>query len=272
MEDGGFTLVKRRGNASKQQKAPSPAQSPGFSYKAMSSKSKAAALVPTFESVVMAIESAVLHMRTSAFYEHATASIRTCEKPVIKGIDCVCYGIGSISESRISQHQLAFLILLHEEHQFANVECFDPVFSELDGEVLKSFGMTQIVNNERAKRSISQETLFFMPHCGHTMYSNVLASNWTPAQVDKLAIIGNMFSAYPFVPRQMLMRQQSPYLMKMLPHVSEICLSDVVYAAGDVFNNTSYHWFSNVSPNNVEEFWRTEDIKSIPDEEDLELL
>lgn len=36
-------------------------------------------------------------------------------------------------------------------------------------------------------------TLFYMVHCGKALYNNLLWSNWSPAALSKLVIIGNSF-------------------------------------------------------------------------------
>jgi hypothetical protein len=49
---------------------------------------------------------------------------------------------------------------------------------------------------KEGKRSVQQRTLFFMPHCGRQLYSNVLWANWSPYQLEKILILGNSFALY----------------------------------------------------------------------------
>ncbi|KAK3753267.1 hypothetical protein QZH41_015210, partial [Actinostola sp. cb2023] len=46
-----------------------------------------------------------------------------------------------------------------------------------------------------AKRSVSQPTLFYMPHCSKLLYNNVLWANWGPS-LKNVVIFGNGFSSY----------------------------------------------------------------------------
>lgn len=38
---------------------------------------------------------------------------------------------------------------------------------------------------------MTSKTVFFMPHCGKTLYENVVASNWEATALSDVVIIGN---------------------------------------------------------------------------------
>lgn len=50
------------------------------------------------------------------------------------------------------------------------------------------------VRGQEGKHGIEgAATLFYMVHCGKALYNNLLWSNWSPAALSKLVIIGNSF-------------------------------------------------------------------------------
>jgi hypothetical protein len=48
--------------------------------------------------------------------------------------------------------------------------------------------------NEVGLRRVEVTTLFYMPHCGRRLYSNVLRANWSPLLLSKAPIFGNRYS------------------------------------------------------------------------------
>ncbi|TPX69628.1 hypothetical protein SpCBS45565_g02266 [Spizellomyces sp. 'palustris'] len=172
-----------------------------------------------------------------------------------RNVDCVCYGVGSPVRSATSQYQLMLLLLLREVFELAgSLYIFDPVMTELDKQVVKLLGFTDIERNERGLRPIKNPTLFYMPHCGHTLYSNVLRSNWTQAKLSGLMIIGNSFEAYSMIQLSSALERKAPYLCRSLQVLEELPFPHP-FLTGDVFNNTSAHVFD-VGKMGVEEgFW-----------------
>ena len=76
---------------------------------------------------------------------------------------------------------------------------FDPKMTDVEAEVLKLHGIHIIPENERACRRLetnmsSKKTLFFMPHCGVRLYTNLLWTNWQC--LDQLIIFGNSLQGY----------------------------------------------------------------------------
>ncbi|PVU91463.1 hypothetical protein BB559_004123 [Furculomyces boomerangus] len=118
-------------------------------------------------------------------------------------MEIVAYGIGMISESRTSQLQFAFLLLLMEELGLDQAYAFDPVSNEHDKEVYSHYGMSYIDKNENGCRVATEKTLFYMPHCEGFLYESVLVANKTEDISNKcfdgwkkLAIVGNNFSEF----------------------------------------------------------------------------
>lgn len=116
-----------------------------------------------------------------------------------KGVDIICYGLGSVDENLSARYQFALLLLLVDELkskcQLDSVELFDPVFSPLDMHLFthcypfklaeKNDQCIRPVNNDQAKL-----TMFYMPHCSKALYNNLLYSNWNLGSLNNMLILG----------------------------------------------------------------------------------
>lgn len=114
-------------------------------------------------------------------------------------IQIVAYGIGSIESYEIPRLQLALALRLKEElgaKVAGPIEVFDPVLSAVECAVLVSLGCTVIANDECGRREAADPTLFYMPHCEAVLYDNLLSSNWKPAMLRRMIVLGNSFGAY----------------------------------------------------------------------------
>ena len=58
------------------------------------------------------------------------------------------------------------------------VYVYDPVFSTLERHWLGSRGFVVPEQNDEGQHATSARTLFWMPHCGRRLYSNLLGANW----------------------------------------------------------------------------------------------
>lgn len=73
------------------------------------------------------------------------------------------------------------------------MQIYDPVFSDLEKEVLTNLGLVLISKNEEGKRLVVRDTLFFLPHCPKELFNNLLWANWgTPLR--HCTILGNRHS------------------------------------------------------------------------------
>ena len=120
-------------------------------------------------------------------------------------LQVVLYGLGSLEPNKklvsgefyAERHyiQLGFAILLREKFKWVNdIVVYDPVHSPLDEMVLNSLDCTCLSINENCKRTVDRPTLFFMPHMPYYLTENVLKANSTPAQLNKIIILGNSYS------------------------------------------------------------------------------
>jgi hypothetical protein len=75
---------------------------------------------------------------------------------------------------------------------------YDPCMTVQEGKLLEQMGVEIISTNERGKRLVPDDcttrTLFFMPHCPMTLYTNVLHMNWE--RLDQIVIFGNNLTDY----------------------------------------------------------------------------
>lgn len=115
-------------------------------------------------------------------------------------------------------------------------------------------------------------TLFYMVHCGKALYNNLLWSNWSPAALSKLVIIGNSFRGIEERLLSRILERDYCYIAKVLKGVEEVALpSHPRYL--DTFNDTSVHWFpldklQELSP----EVWDCVEEPMYQDCEDLEII
>ncbi|CAG8440057.1 10460_t:CDS:2 [Funneliformis mosseae] len=114
-----------------------------------------------------------------------------------KLVDIVCYGIGSIERSTTSQFQFAFMLILKNLFQITGkAYVYDPVLTLIDLDILSHYEISIIDINEKAKRKITNQTLFYMPHCPIGLYNNVIASNWEKKKLEKIILVGNRLDFY----------------------------------------------------------------------------
>ncbi|KAJ3060503.1 hypothetical protein HDU98_003530 [Podochytrium sp. JEL0797] len=259
MEDDGFTLIKRKGRrrpARNPPTLPKASDASNFAYKPTSNSSPATSP----DDVVAAVRQIMTTMSTSRFFSTALTTFETSAYP-LRGptlMSCICYGLGSPRDSAISRHQLAFLLLLHDQFSFVQVEAYDPVFDEFDVDVLKRVGVDVLPGNEKGCKKVERPTVFYMPHCGAGLYSNVIGANWGKVQLEEnVVVIGNSFAAYLVAPDQAALGARAPYLCRVVGRGEEVELGKggAEYERGDVFNNTCFHSFVGMREVEEEGFW-----------------
>lgn len=107
-----------------------------------------------------------------------------------------CYGLGRPTKTVEARCQLALLKILSTSLGPEQCECwvYDPVFEAVDVEVCGQLGVTVISADEAEEHGVSEPTLFYMPHCDSTLYSDVLDKNWSASALENVAILGNSFA------------------------------------------------------------------------------
>ncbi|NXQ08376.1 SRR1L protein, partial [Vidua macroura] len=155
----------------------------------------------------------------------------------------------------------------------ARCALFDPAFSAREAAALRALGLCLLPENEEGKHGVQgAATLFYMVHCGKALYNNLLWSNWSPAALSKLVIIGNSFRGIEERLLSRILERDYSYIAKVLKGVEEVALpSHPRYL--DTFNDTSVHWFpldklQELSP----EVWDFVEEPMYQDCEDLEII
>ncbi|XP_054501575.2 SRR1-like protein [Agelaius phoeniceus] len=229
---------------------------------------------PGIEALLRRLREARDEMLSSGFWAASAGAVRAplgAEPPA----RCVCYGLGRFGRCPIARCQLAFLLLLLDELRVPPARCalFDPAFSAREAAALRALGLCLLPENEEGKHGIEgATTLFYMVHCGKALYNNLLWSNWSPAALSKLVIIGNSFQGIEERLLSRILERDYSYIAKVLKGVEEVALpSHPRYL--DTFNDTSVHWFpldklQALSP----EVWDFVEEPMYQDCEDLEII
>lgn len=153
----------------------------------------------------------------------------------------------------------------HATNELANsINCvpmhyFDPKMTAKERKILEQFGVHMILENERACRDVKKNRLdkhsscdspgpmlFFMPHCGVSLYTNLLWTNWY--SLDQIAIFGNSLQGYldqcgDNVESATVSRQSHGILKTLQPHWTETPLrtsknDNALHQIENAFNNS----------------------------------
>lgn len=182
-------------------------------------------------------------IKTSDFFKNFISVLNNSLDRVDKQIsNIVCFGIGSISSSKISQYQLALLLKLGDNFE-CSIEVFDPIFNNSDKAILSELKLVLLSENCEGKRTqnSNEVTLFFLPHCPRELSNNLLYSNWDPFLLQNCIIYANSFEKVRInTPRRFLTNYH--YILQTENIVSE---STVVnnFHFPDIFNDLSIHTF-----------------------------
>jgi hypothetical protein len=148
-----------------------------------------------------------------------------------RGLDrIVCYGIGKISESTISRHQLAFLERVTKQLDIQGLEIWDPLITTEEWDYYMSMHYTKTEFPTKAKGL----TLFYMPHCDLHVYDQLLSSQ-EHTFLQNVIIFGNDFAGYTLRDPTKL---RSTFINKLKYNTEHI--DSVSYDRGDVFNDCCF--------------------------------
>jgi hypothetical protein len=151
----------------------------------------------TIETCVEVIEKSVQSIKLTEVYKDTIGYLRISQSEH-RITNIIALGLGSFQKAH-SSLQLSFLIALRGELEGSTgsieVEVCDPVMNEVDLLVLQRFNMRNISNSlGKYTMGLGTKTLYFMPHCPHRLYSNVIFANFD--RLPNLLILGNSFEAY----------------------------------------------------------------------------
>jgi hypothetical protein len=164
--------------------------------------------------IIQKIELALEKLEKSVFYGEFVKQIQTPKfvkmiqrvigaDPNHSQLQLVLYGVGVMEPNDqyryVQPHrmQLCLAILLRKNFEWVHdVLVYDPALSPMEQKAINAFDCTCLAVNEYGRRTVDRPTLFFMPHCEHFLYENVVEANWTPANLNKIIILGNGFNLY----------------------------------------------------------------------------
>ena len=182
-------------------------------------------------TTITTIRSFINILPKTIFYQKLLQAIQQwlSDTNTAKITEIIAYGIGSPSISLNSLIQFACLLCLRTDLAPLknDVSSYEPISNKQDHTILQTFNITNITTNEECRHSTASAgtTLFYMPHCAHRMYSNVLWSNWSPKCLSKVGIIGNSFLKYG-MSLTYSKQDLSNCIALLSPHTSEIVLHD----------------------------------------------
>lgn len=161
-------------------------------------------------------------------------------------VELVVLGVGSILDSEVSRCQMCLALLLKDRFScIGNVLVYDPVLSEMECSFLTDLGCTPIVRDEKGRRRAHTPTLFYMPHCGASLYNNLLEENLDPWCLGWVSILGNSFQKYQdswsVFPKPKHARPDC--LLGMQKHVTEHPVNAASFPCLSAFNDMSWHLF-----------------------------
>jgi hypothetical protein len=161
-------------------------------------------------------------------------------------VEIVVLGIGSILDSEVSRCQMALALLMKERFScIGEILVYDPVLSAVECGFLTNLGCTPIVRDEEGRRRGSGPTLFYMPHCGASLYNSVLEENLDPWRLGWISILGNSFQRYQdswsVFPKPKHARPDC--LLGIQPHVTEHPVNAASFPCLSAFNDMSWHLF-----------------------------
>lgn len=108
----------------------------------------------------------------------------------------------------------------------------------MDAKIVSHFRNTILTVNEKGKRKVAEETLFFMPHCSFDLYdydrvtnryNSLLWSNWG-STVKMVTIIGNSFSRYEStILNEEKRKHPSNCIFRLLAYFEDIPIMESTY-------------------------------------------
>lgn len=265
MEEGGFTLVGRRGKPCKAYRKEAVNAKAARMMRVAGENGEAGGIVilpctceatdARVKSVNKRLNKAISTLRTNGYWDALKASLAATIPDDFREV--VSYGIGNFCCTRVSLLQFAAFLLIKEElcGPDTKISAYDPAFGDVCRGVCALRGVTVIEKDERAAHSCAESTLFYMPHCDLFMYENVISANWIEEEEEvkeeevkegdkggkeeekekkkhcyvdpKVVIIGNSFLSY--------IERFDSVAAKKNPHISscEACLTEkpIVYTS-----------------------------------------
>ena len=226
MEEGGFTVVKKKKGARK--------KGAGLKRTTVIADNSE----PDIDkiSVVTRIEAARKELLSSEYWTEFVA----VSESVLKKVEAVyCFGLGHFCDSVTAKYQFALLLCIQETFNIVELQLSDPVFYQCESDLLtQHYHLTVLSHNSECHQPCPRPALVFLPHCPKQMTNNLLFSNWDPGLLGNLFLISNSLSNINN--NEDLFFIQTAVREKF---VEEICLKNI-FKYQDIFNDLSLHWFT----------------------------
>lgn len=182
----------------------------------------------TPDKIVQTLDTCLQELGESQYWENLRRVLKTRAEtnqyPQFRSI--VCYGIGNFGTKRSSapMWQLALALMIRDfigtltvandatqspsetnnrkDDNLApklapTIHYYEPLMTVQESVALEKLGIQIIRENERGKRSVNDNegaTLFFMPHCPLSLYTNLFHTNWD--SLFRVMVFGNSLSNY----------------------------------------------------------------------------
>ena len=246
MEEDGFVLVKRKNKNLKNRST--------FGSKFMSSLSLSNAIVTQeeFNQARQRIntykQDITVHPVWEAICHHITSI--SGSNPIS---EIVCYGLGSVLggvSTYASRQQLALLLAI-KDHTAVNVYAYDPAFGSQDLELLQSFNILPLAQNDYGKRFAETKTLFFMPRCPFELFNNLLWKNW--ANWNNVLFFGNDFTNLDSQLTSAVFEERYRFIYSSLSVLNTLRVNFADSSLDNVMNNCVFHSFSSCKVGEVSE-------------------
>lgn len=173
-----------------------------------------------------------------------------------QGIDqIICYGIGNFTDSVAAKYQFVLLLLLKQEYT-CDALIYDPIFNELELDLINLFHLELISENEECKHTIKPaRTLVYMPRCPIQLINNLLFSNWTEENLSNLILLSNSINTILDSNTNKYLETNLQFIFNIKEILEEIPIVNN-FKFSDIFNDTSLHYFliSKLNPL-TQNFW-----------------
>nr|CAG4641272.1 EOG090X0FII [Eulimnadia texana] len=180
----------------------------------------------------------------------------------------ICYALGNFSECKISQYQLGLLIILQETLK-AQVEIFDPVFSEKEKDILQNLNFKVIEVNTEGKHKVEQLTLFYLPHSPKELVNNILFANWQKELLANCVFVSNSFDNIFLKTPAKILDKNFSFISRISSLYKEKEIKNS-FRFKDIFNDTSVHTFPSVNLNScTADFWESREEPTYSESEEF---
>lgn len=134
----------------------------------------------------------------------------------------VCLGLGRFSSCSTALAQLAFLAVLKKYLSADDVQFYDPIFSEVEKQILVKLGYSVLHTNCEGKYVTEKLSLFYFPHCPKQLVNNFLWKNWNESNLENIILICNSFDKLIRNTPERFLKRDAEYVLRISNYVRKI--------------------------------------------------